>query len=870
MEHLESKNNNQDRTRFKRFTKSEWNKIEKKYNDPIMDTVLDTMSQLGNNTLNFDSNSRLKICNDEIYLKIRPILVDFGLLHHNIPVPITTVPKNKKKPQKMNKNEIIMKNTMENITRALSDTLKTFSFSKLNCSYGFNSQYAVIKIITFMYCAKFLLDSKCVNMAKCYELIMGIKKTIHNISKIEGLSKIIHDDLSEYCDKLIAYSGFTYGEMFKEYPKLCLMTIYDTVFPDMSIKPYESQKKLMEEIESGDGGLYLYKAMIGSGKTTFCIALAEYVNKIRIINHGSNKKGTSVESDLQLIFTCSIEPVRHQVCRMAYNQEIPFGITEREHDVVKIINNYSCNDKKRLLIVADLDSTIDLLKKSQNYILFLDEPTVGADQKNNPMTKSVAKIIALAPKKTILCSATLPELDEIVPIVDHYKSRFPTANIKSICSKESLIGCEIINFDGSIVAPHNHCKSCGELKKIVDNLVQKPFIDRLYTAPIVYKLREKMTMMNIPNLIDLESFFSDVQMLSQSNIQKAGISLLEALLSTGSDELVEQICAPLEEDNLQHNDSEDNIVWEDVEDSKNAYNLDHIFTSEAHKYLGCCLVTVKDPIQFAYEKSRLLLENCDSASKLIARYKNIKEKFLSCIQKLENIKNEDERSKKEQEIYNEYNPTINFPDDLKINTRQHHQKYAHHIKMSKSDFRYHYSLEDLPLDCNVQDWVMLLLFAGVGIYSSKMDENYTETIMNMATCGKLAFLISDDSISYGTNYPFNHVIIDEEVAKEHSIGTIFQLIGRAGRVGQSWVAYAHIGNYSSQRIMNYIKGDESLGLSEEGKNMLESFENAVKELKIEHKPIVKLSDIKPKIDNNNIKNKNKNNRGGWKVVRRNR
>ena len=79
-------------------------------------------------------------------------------------------------------------------------------------------------------------------------------------------------------------------------------------------------------------------------------------------------------------------------------------------DNVRIINNFSCkNDDNRILIVADFDATIELLNKNQDYILFVDEPTVGADQPNHPVTKAVAKIIALAPKTTILCSATLPD-----------------------------------------------------------------------------------------------------------------------------------------------------------------------------------------------------------------------------------------------------------------------------------------------------------------------------------------------------------------------------------------------------------------------------------------------------------------------------
>jgi hypothetical protein len=79
--------------------------------------------------------------------------------------------------------------------------------------------------------------------------------------------------------------------------------------------------------------------------------------------------------------------------------------------------------------------------------------------------------MSLSPKITILCSATLPDAEEINPIILDFKNRHPSANpVISVCSKESLIGCEIINFDGSTILPHNDCKTVKELTIIIENL----------------------------------------------------------------------------------------------------------------------------------------------------------------------------------------------------------------------------------------------------------------------------------------------------------------------------------------------------------------------------------------------------------------
>ena len=129
---------------------------------------------------------------------------------------------------------------------------------------------------------------------------------------------------------------------------------------------------------------------------------------------------------------------------------------------------------------------------------------------------------------------------------------------------------------------------------------------------------------------------------------------------------------------------------------------------------------------------------------------------------------------------------------------------------------------------------------------NNLDIRYLDLILDMTADGKLAFLIADDNICYGANYPFSHVVIEDRITNEHSIGTIFQLIGRAGRVGQSWVAYAHVGDVTTKRIMNYINGSESSGVSLEAENLNKCFskvkeESAKQELK--NNNIIKLSEV---------------------------
>lgn len=886
------KGENSEATQFKKFDRTQWVKIEKIYEDPLTNVILETMRRLGNADFKVDEvANNLKTCGDEIYSKIRPILIEKNIIDKNIPITIknkgqsktANVKKNKKAGNKLTKEDIIRNNIMSNVNKNIDEMLKTFASKRFNATYGFNSQYAELKLITFIYAINYCITSKNQDASQCYELLIGIRKTLHNIKNMQYLSEIAYNDLLYSYKKLGKHCDFKYATMFEKYPRLCLMTNYDTVFPNMAIKAYDSQISLINQIKTHKTGLFCYKAMIGTGKTTVVVALAEYINALRTMEKATNRKNSAKKQPIQLIFTCSVEPVRHQVCRMAYNQQIPFGIAVIKNDNVKIINNFSCkSDDERLLIVADLDATIELLNKSNNYILFIDEPTVGADQRDHPITNAVSKIITLAPPTTILCSATLPEPEEIPNIINYLKSRYAhlnaNYNVHSVCSKESLIGCEIIKSDGSILAPHNNCISCDELQTVTTNLKTKPFIDRLYTAPVVYKLCERMKKCGIENAIDLEEYFNDVTTLSQTNIQESAIKLLEILLEYKNDTLVETVCKPLEKINISNNctkiydsqicdnqndETESNFTWGDDNTNTDtttsevvvdgAYDLKEIFTTQAHRYLGGCLVVVCDPLKFAYENSIELLKNCETSARIVDKYNASLQKFNQALQKLSSIKNEDERTKKEQEIKGDFHPTLNFPEHLRINTIEHLVKFAPNMKnvIDKNSLMCKYSLENIPQTFNVPDWVMLLLFAGIGIYSpydKKLSSSYTEYILNMSADGKLAFLISDDNISYGANYPFSHTISDDELTAKHSIGTIFQLMGRAGRVGQSWVAYAHVGDKTATRIMNYIKGIETIGITEEASNMNMSFERIQKEIEIFNE--CKKKDLLPKENTN--------------------
>lgn len=89
-----------------------------------------------------------------------------------------------------------------------------------------------------------------------------------------------------------------------------------------------------------DEKLIIYNTMIGSGKTSFVLAIAKLVSNI-------NANIKERKDKLKVLYACEIDSVRIQLARLAYNREIKFGFTKK--NVVKRGNKmYEFNEIEKL------------------------------------------------------------------------------------------------------------------------------------------------------------------------------------------------------------------------------------------------------------------------------------------------------------------------------------------------------------------------------------------------------------------------------------------------------------------------------------------------------------------------------------------
>jgi hypothetical protein len=214
---------------FTKFDKDQWNRVEKKIDDPFTKLVHGMMCNLGDSRNEVSiGETKIVTIGDDIYLDIiRPELVNRGYVSKIVPkVKLQKKNKggNKKGKQKkkgITKEEIIRQNTLKRVQNSFESILNTFSDKKLNVTYGFRSNYAELKCVPFMYAVHFIQNNE-VKIQEFYELIIGIAKTLKNIDMFKGVSLVMCKDL-EYCYKgLKDYINFSFKTMFEKFPKLIL------------------------------------------------------------------------------------------------------------------------------------------------------------------------------------------------------------------------------------------------------------------------------------------------------------------------------------------------------------------------------------------------------------------------------------------------------------------------------------------------------------------------------------------------------------------------------------------------------------------------------------------------------------------------
>jgi hypothetical protein len=729
-----------------------------------------------------------------------------------------------------------------------------------------------------------------------YELIISIQKFISNVKNTKclyfldtnqkiNISTTLLLDIETWLNKLIAYNDFDGLQLIKTNPELVYRTKYDKCFSSSmatkKIRLRPSQIQLIDFLVENytDNFLIEYCSGVGSGKTTLlATAIPMFVREYNSVNQYNKKIA---------LLCCTSIVVKRDMANIAYNAGIHFAMGIQDNLYSNTKSNYrityqhnsSPDNLEAIICTAECAYSL-LMEEEKNikenggrnkYILLFDEPTMGADQPNSDTLRDCMKLFSVLPNQSILSSATMCELSSMPDFIKDINIKYKNLRTINIRDSSIQIGCTISTFDNILVLPHNGCTNMNNLQTCITTISKNSFLCRMYTiqvAGFLYNLTKKFKM-NQKDIPDIKIIFKNINNLESNKVVQICLDILTKVCETQDNKLIYDFCNVefIEEPIIDNPDTQDTQDTQDINSESKFENnksssihtiFNNIGRTEAYKYTNMNLIVDTNPVEFVetYFKDLIdeLYTQIHSCSNIISKYKNLQKKYNDEKDLIEKtIKSEDERIKKYNILIksepflcvpSDNNKPSLFPPYFQINTKDHMQHYSPNNIKNDNTYRISLPLENIPFDdFSLPDWIIACLFCGIGIYSPnnmifKNNHSYNQTVLQLASKGQLAYLVSDYSICYGTNYPIYRVFITENFSNICSVNTLFQVLGRTGRVGKSWIGSAYLSNTGARKLIKSIQDDK------DGSNKLEP---------------INMQNMFNRILNENIKENNKNN-----------
>ena len=795
----------------------------------------------------------------------------------------TETPKETKKSntsKKLSKKEIIQMNNENRAKEEIKNAISSLNDNEFTPMYAIISKVLEIKGIVMLYFGWYLFNkqselNKTMYYPNVMEMIITIDRWLSNmdISVTNYFDKSIKNKISSQliqevnkwfvvlC-KIYPYNTTTINNVA---PHLLVTTDlkYIQAIPTLKIKPRQHQIDLIDALEKNyqNGCLIGNMAPLGSGKTTVVQAIGWFIMKLRNppLSYSNKMNNENDYSKTKLLFVCETETVRDSVGLYCYHAGIHFGLTKYNPitEEFKIVKQNNCRSEDDIIVIlADAEKAHLLLSKItieefENTWLLIDEPTIGSDLDDNINSQKIIKLLMNPPKVLMLFSASLPKFEHLPSIVSNYKLHNNLGNIVTIHSNEIQIGIDLFNLNRKYITSYLDCQNSNELKQVIEKTKINPFLNRLYTSNVCFALYNSMiekAIKDVPNILEI---LSDPNNMSSNFVRKICMNLLE-ILSEQDNEIIKDVCnfEIIIETKKEKSDDLFSRETNQNDPSTEPINYSKLGTSQSTIFMGGqTLIVDSNPCDFALRNFNQLLTDIYndvvdvSSSKSIsfksmkheiARYKKklqeFEEKKKSSDKADRNKHSEDRKSKLEREKEAslkelKIEPKIDFPEHCIIGSIQHIKKYSPHIRKIKLGTQRNMNFKNIPFDdINVSDEILTLLFAGVGIYTDNICNVYRQTVMDLASKGELAYVISDYSICYGTNYPFTCVLVTDEFVKScKSIYTVFQALARGGRYGVIHLASGYITDNIVQMLLSYIKNPNDISI--EAINMEKTFVN---------------------------------------------
>lgn len=198
---------------------------------------------------------------------------------------------------------------------------------------------------------------------------------------------------------------------------------------------------------------------------------------------------------------------------------------------------------------------------------------------------------------------------------------------------------------------------------------------------------------------------------------------------------------------FEENSDSDDIFGEDddkkgkmkQEDKKDYVNFKNMLKRDAYKFLGGCLIGTDDPLKFAKELFEKWVKKINPVKRMMEKYRKDMEALQKEIRLIEDDQEmrEEKKIKEITKLQTHKQPTIDFPEEKKINTIDHYKKYCQNKESSHASMLIKpVMVESVGEDLidEVDDFVLKLLFCGVALYMEKgLPSKYLDKVEELAS-----------------------------------------------------------------------------------------------------------------------------------------
>ena len=451
---------------------------------------------------------------------------------------------------------------------------------------------------------------------------------------------------------------------------------------------------------------------------------------------------------------------------------------------------------------------------NKQYILFFDEPTVDLDVKDSPMVSYLSSIFTFMPKFTILSTATAPERESI-PWLEHvFINKYPDAAIEFIKSSKVRIGSEISDLDGNIFIPHANIDNFQQYKDVVAKIEKDYFLQKCYTTNIVNNLFTKLTDLSrvhgivIPTELNFVNYLNKSSNMNQDAICKLAVKYLNLVIEIASS-MNETLGNSVVTEFCSSTFTKQGVIFDSLATTANHFESQTLIVTAnpidfTNKYFDSYITDARQAISKAngFDVSVSFDEIIKSHTVAKLRYNAAKQLIEEDKLKIRGVDGaEHEAQRKIRLDFLGEAPRLTIPDKFVIGSTS----YMNERGTSSTLNSFNSELVNWEeVECDDQQKFALCL--GIGLYSRDYSSTYTKIVLEMASKGQLAYLIANDVICYGANYPIENIIVDNTclTPEQHSVKTVFQVFARAGRPGKSWRANIFAHSSVLEMIKQYI------------------------------------------------------------------